>query len=84
MRTTVTLDPDVEAIVRRHMQQRGVSFKQALNDTIRSGAHPSRSPQERITRPRNMGVPHVDLSHALRIAADLEDAEATRRMQAGR
>jgi hypothetical protein len=27
MRTTVTLDPDTEALVRRRMRERGVSFK---------------------------------------------------------
>jgi hypothetical protein len=37
MRTTVTLDPDVERLVRDRMKQRGVSFKEALNDAIRTG-----------------------------------------------
>jgi len=30
MRTTVTLDPDVERLVRDVMRERGLSFKQAL------------------------------------------------------
>jgi len=30
MRTTVTLDPDTESMVRQLMERRGVSFKQAL------------------------------------------------------
>lgn len=37
MRTTVTLDPDTEKLIRDLMRERGVSFKQALNDAIRSG-----------------------------------------------
>ena len=32
MRTTVTLDPDVEAQLRAAMRERGVSFKVAIND----------------------------------------------------
>lgn len=35
MRTTVTLDPDTEALVRRRMTERGATFKQAVNDAIR-------------------------------------------------
>jgi hypothetical protein len=37
VRTTVTLDPDTEQIIRRRMAERGLSFKEALNDAIRSG-----------------------------------------------
>jgi hypothetical protein len=38
MRTTVTLDPDVEELVRRRMRERGVSFTKAINDLVRDGA----------------------------------------------
>jgi hypothetical protein len=37
MRTTVTLDPDVAALLRAIMKQRGVSFKEALNSGLRAG-----------------------------------------------
>ena len=37
MRTTVTLDTDVERILKTVMRDRGVSFKQALNDAVRTG-----------------------------------------------
>jgi hypothetical protein len=37
MRTTVTLDADVEQLLRDAMQQRRQSFKEALNQAIRSG-----------------------------------------------
>jgi len=29
MRTTVTLDPDVERLIRNAMKERGISFKEA-------------------------------------------------------
>jgi hypothetical protein len=38
VRTTVTLDADTEALLRRRMRERGLSFKQALNDAIRAFA----------------------------------------------
>ena len=41
MRTTVTLDADVEAIVRFAMRERGISFEAALNDAVRRGATPA-------------------------------------------
>ena len=37
MRTTVTLDADAERLLRNAMRERGVSFKQALNDAVRTG-----------------------------------------------
>lgn len=37
MRTTVTLDPDVEQLLRDAMQQRRQTFKEALNQAIRAG-----------------------------------------------
>jgi hypothetical protein len=85
VRTTVTLDADTEALVRRLMAERGVSFKRALNDAIRAGA-PTRPVPQRggITRVRSMGTPATDLAHALTLAANLEDAELVRRAQAGK
>ena len=37
MRTTVTLDPDVERLIREAMKERGISFKVALNEAARKG-----------------------------------------------
>lgn len=82
MRTTVTLDADAEAILRRLMTTRGVSFKQALNDSIRSGS-PAKPPRF-TTRVHHMGKPAVNLDHALQLAAEMEDEELIRRMQVGK
>lgn len=81
MRTTVTLDPDTEQIIRRRMRERGMSFKEALNDAIRSGAS-GRRPRF-VTEVASMGESRVNLDRALQIAADLEDDELLRRMRAG-
>lgn len=37
MRTTVTLDPDVERLIRDAMKERAISFKEALNEAARIG-----------------------------------------------
>jgi hypothetical protein len=83
VRTTVTLDPDAAALVQRRMRERGVSFKQALNDAIRAGAART-EPAEFRTEPADLGVPAVNLDRALQVAADLEDDELIRRMRAGK
>lgn len=83
MRTTVTLDADTEALVRRMMMERGVSFKRALNDAIRGGATTVRSSEARVTRTRRMGEPAVNLDRALLMAGNLEDDELIRRMRIG-
>ena len=81
MRTTVTLDPDVEALVKRLMRERGLSFKEAVNSAIRAGVGPSRAePFETPTF--RMGQPAVALEKALRLAGELEDDELGRRLAA--
>lgn len=82
MRTTVTLDPDTEQLVRRDMKERGLSFKEAVNQAIRRGA--ARVDAEPFcTATASFGVPTVSLDRALQMAADLEDDELVRRMRAG-
>lgn len=82
MRTTVTLDPDTEALVRRLMDQRQISFKQALNDAIRRGAGAAPA-IDVVTTVRRMGVPTINLDQALQLHGDLEDEEIVRRMRTG-
>ncbi|HEX9436466.1 MAG TPA: CopG family transcriptional regulator [Candidatus Limnocylindria bacterium] len=81
MRTTVTLDPDVAAKLRRLARERGVSFKEAINGTLRAGlgaravARPYRTPA------RALGLrPGIDLNKALSIAAAMEDEEIIRKL----
>ncbi|OBG84650.1 antitoxin [Mycobacterium sp. E802] len=83
MRTTVTLDDDVEQLVRRRMVERQVSFKVALNDAIRDGAAGLPAPRTFSTRTADLGVPAVNLDRALQIVADLEDDELIRRQHRG-
>jgi hypothetical protein len=76
--TTVTLDPDVEAIIRSAMRDRGISFKEALNDAVRRGVAPAGV--EFRTPTSDMGTPTVPLTKALSLAAELEDDEIVRKL----
>ncbi len=83
MRTTVTLDQDVAAKLREVARERGVSFKTALNESLRAGLGGNARAARRYRMPaRDMGVRRgVDLDRALRLAGELEDAEIVRKLQ---
>lgn len=83
MRTTVTLDPDTEQVVRERMAAKGVSFKVALNDAIRDGNR-ARVDMAFSTETFDLGAPVRDLTKALHLSGDLEDAELVAKMQRGR
>jgi hypothetical protein len=80
MRTTVTLDPDADAAVRRLMRERGMTFKQALNEAIRRGTGPQRDALPFRTTAHAMGEPVLPIEKALRLAAQLEDEEIVRKL----
>ncbi len=85
MRTTVTLDPDVEARLREVARERGVSFKEALNTAIRAGLMAARGQREYSTPSRSLGLrAGVNLDQALQMAADFEDAEIIHELERGR
>ncbi len=79
----MTLDGDTEAILRRQMRERGVSFKVALNDAIRAGVGRSEQRPPFRTATASMGESRVNLDRALQLSADLEDDELLRRLRSG-
>ena len=86
MRTTVTLDPDVEAGLKTAMRQQGSSFKEAVNQAIRRGLS-SNGPRRRRVRFKtyDLGLnPVFRWDKALALAAELEDEEILRKMRLGR
>jgi hypothetical protein len=82
VRTTITLDPDTAQLIRRRMREQGISFKEAVNQAIRSSAGGGRS-DPFVTETASMGESRVNLDRALQLSADLEDDELLRRMRAG-
>jgi hypothetical protein len=83
VRTTVTLDPDVERLLRNAMKERSISFKEALNEAARVGltakgrTRPARFTQKTF----RMGDSHdFRWDKALSIAESMEDEELTRKI----
>lgn len=84
MRTTVTLDPDTRLLVERAMRERGLSFKDAVNEAIRAGLGPAQTSARHYTSPRTLGPARIDLTKALSLAGELEDEALARRLAEGR
>jgi hypothetical protein len=86
MRTTVTLDPDVEAKLKGAMRERGISFKVAVNEALRAGLGGPSPTARRYRMPTGpLGVrPGINLDKALRLADELEDAEILRKLELGK
>jgi hypothetical protein len=81
MRTTVTLDSDVERLLRSAMKERGSSFKETLNNAIRDGLRGAVQRQQMAYKPMvfDMGKPLVDMTKALSLADDLADQPSASR-----
>ena len=75
MRTTVTLDADVQRLLKDAAHRSGKPFKVALNDAIRAGLRPQRALQPAAPDwPMfDMGEPLVDLTKAMALADELDD-----------
>ena len=76
MRTTVTLDPDLQRLLKEAALRSGRPFKQVLNETLRAGLQrPAARAAPFKQRVFSLGRPRVDLTKAGALAAELEDQE---------
>jgi len=87
MRTTVTLDADVERMIRDSMKERGVSFKEALNDAARAGLRREKNRPVRkfVQKTYHMGAEQNfpwDKAHS--VADAIEDEEILRKLALGK
>jgi cytochrome P450 len=83
MRTTVTLDPDVERLIRDAMRERAISFKEALNEAARNGLRGKEHKRARkfIQKSFRMGAAQeFRWDKALAVADAIEDEELTRKL----
>ena len=83
MRTTVTLDPDVERLIRDAMRERAIPFKEALNEAARIGlGGRGRGRGTKFTQKSfRMGESHeFRWDKALAIADAIEDEELSRKL----
>ncbi len=79
----MTLEPDVAELVRRSMRERGLTFKQAVNDAIRAGAGGRPAEVDTSFPTYDLGDAAVDVTKALRLAGELEDQELAARLARG-
>lgn len=76
MRTTVTIDAEVERLLRKAMHERGQTFKSVLNDALRKGladVDDDTGEEPFLVRSHGMGLrPGIDPGRPAASADDLE------------
>jgi len=82
MRTTLTLDDEIAALLKQRARETGRSFKDVVNEVLRSGLMPQQATGDVEVPTRALGVRvGVDLVRARHLAADLEDEEILRKLE---
>jgi len=81
MRTTLTIDDDLAAILERETKRKGMSFKDLVNSALRRGLVAEQlvpTKKQVVTRPHRFGFkPGIDLDKLNQFADELE-VEAAR------
>jgi hypothetical protein len=73
MRTTVTLEPDVERLLRDETYRTKKSFKEALNSAVRTALRPAPRRLPQLIPPRTMGLrTGIDPRELAGLAEELE------------
>jgi hypothetical protein len=76
MRTTVTLDADVERLLKNEAHRRGGSFKTALNEAVRRAFRPgphAAAAQPFVVKAKAMGLrPEIDPARLSELADEME------------
>lgn len=84
----MTIEPDVEALLKRAMRERGMSFKEALNAGLRAGLLAGFGGRKPV--PVDLPVfdmqqrAELNLDKALTLASELEDEEVSRKLALGK
>jgi hypothetical protein len=73
MRTTVTLDPDVESFLKEESHRTRRSFKKVLNEAVRSALRPPARELPKLLPPRPLGLaPGIDPRRLSGLADEME------------
>jgi hypothetical protein len=88
MRTTVTIDPDVEELLRQAMRRTGKGFKTTLNGAVRQAlGHAAEAESPFVVEAQPMGIRAGIDPHRLQHVGDDLEIDAflglTRRLQEG-
>lgn len=78
MRTTITLDDDVAALIESERTRTGESFRAAVNRLLRRGARPGPPPAP-PPLPQLPGRPTIDVSDVSAVLAVLDDERRAQR-----
>ncbi|HEV2711958.1 MAG TPA: hypothetical protein VGU26_02585 [Gaiellaceae bacterium] len=78
MRTTITLDDDVAALIESERARTGESFRAAVNRLLRRGGRAGRAPTP-PPLPELPGRPLLDVSDVSRLLAALDDERRAER-----
>ena len=73
MRTTVTLDPDVEAAVERVRRERGLGLSEAINQLVRAGLTTRTKPPRFRQRRVKLGL-RIDVTNVAEAMEQLDGA----------
>ena len=79
MRTTITLDDDVAALIESERARTGESFRDTVNRLLRRAARPGPSPEEVPGLPELPGRPVIDVSDVSAVLAALDDERRAQR-----
>jgi len=62
VRSTITLDDDVAALLKQEMLKSGRAFKQVVNDTLRLGLTAAKQPARKrfVVKAKKLGLPHYE------------------------
>jgi len=83
MRTTLTLEPDVEVLLQRAMRDQDATFKRVVNDALRKGLQPGpvAPVQPFVQAVFDLGQPLIDVQNYNRLADELEDLGFVEKMR---
>lgn len=87
MRTTLTIDDDVIAELKRRAHERDESFKAIVNEVLRAGLAdrtPKRRPYRMKPTALGLGQSGYDVTKLGKLADQLEDEEIIRKLREGR
>ena len=82
MRTTITLTPEADSLVRRVMRERGLSFKEAVNEAILASVRQTPAADYR-TPTFDLGA-RVSLDDIGGVLGRLDDEEFLRKQEQGK
>ena len=84
MRTTLTIDPDVEQLLRSEMRRSGRGLKAVVNDALRAGLGAAGKPQAAppyCVEPHALGLrPGIDADRLNQMAGETEAGRRVRKL----